>query len=91
MADKYFQLKPVRTQKQLKRAERKRSFITGKRREKTIRKLRARDGNRCGICGRLLRDDVTIDHRVPISKGGKSVYKNLQLAHKACNNAKADN
>jgi 5-methylcytosine-specific restriction endonuclease McrA len=30
----------------------------------------------------------TIDHIVPIAKGGKHVRENLQLAHKLCNQRK---
>ncbi len=45
-----------------------------------------RDGHRCCNCGRSGRyEDLEIDHIIPISKGGKSTYDNLQtLCHK-CN------
>lgn len=49
-----------------------------------------RDGRRCAICGRKIKklDDLTVDHIVPLAKGGKNVLENYQLAHKACNEAK---
>lgn len=33
----------------------------------------------------------TFDHIMPVSKGGPDTLENLQLAHAACNKAKADN
>ena len=53
----------------------------------------------CGICGRPVDQTLKfpdpmsrcIDHIVPISRGGHpSAMSNLQLAHLACNRAKAD-
>lgn len=48
-----------------------------------------RDDGVCGICG----GDVdplafTIDHIIPIARGGPHEMANLQLAHKLCNNRK---
>lgn len=50
------------------------------------------NGKRCAICGRKIKniDDLTIDHIVPLAKGGKNVAENLQLAHRSCNAAKSD-
>lgn len=42
-----------------------------------------RDGERCKRCGS--RHDLEIDHIVPISKGGKSTYDNLQTLCHSCN------
>ena len=48
-----------------------------------------RDHYRCCKCGRKTRD-LEIDHIIPIAKGGKSTYDNLQtLCHK-CNLLKGD-
>lgn len=53
----------------------------------------------CGICGRPVDKSVryphpmspTIDHIIPISKGGHPAdINNLQLAHYACNRMKSD-
>ncbi|MBP5466276.1 MAG: HNH endonuclease [Clostridia bacterium] len=45
-----------------------------------------RDGYRCQHCGRSGRFvDLEIDHIIPISKGGKSTYDNLQTLCQRCN------
>jgi 5-methylcytosine-specific restriction endonuclease McrA len=44
---------------------------------------------RCGYCGRPTPPrELTMDHRVPIVRGGRSTRGNLVAACKACNNAK---
>lgn len=65
-----------------------------------------RDGGRCRICGAMCDyNDITvkngaviagdnypsIDHIVPISKGGTHEWSNVQLAHKRCNSVKSNN
>jgi 5-methylcytosine-specific restriction endonuclease McrA len=61
-------------------------------------KLRRRDGRDCAACGKpisfwLPRDDrmaVTIDHIMPLARGGaQRNMANQQLMHRACNEAKA--
>lgn len=43
----------------------------------------------CGICGKVIdKDDVTIDHIIPLCKGGNHVLENVQLAHRICNSRK---
>lgn len=53
----------------------------------------------CGICGKPVDKTLkyphplsaTIDHIIPVSKGGHpSDIDNLQLAHRCCNRAKSD-
>lgn len=52
-----------------------------------------RDGWRCGICKRKVNPDLTwphdmsasLDHIVPMSRGGGHLYVNVQLAHLKCN------
>ncbi len=45
----------------------------------------------CGICGHQLdEDDATIDHVIPLSRGGSNTVGNMQLAHEACNKAKGN-
>jgi 5-methylcytosine-specific restriction endonuclease McrA len=47
-----------------------------------------RDRNECQYCGTY--KDLTIDHVVPQSKGGKSSWHNLVTACKRCNARKGD-
>lgn len=47
-----------------------------------------RDGNRCCKCGSPY--DLEIDHIFPISKGGKTVYENLQTLCHRCNTKKSN-
>jgi len=55
-----------------------------------------RDGYLCRLCSTPLRVDVkaphphtpSIDHIVPLSRGGDHSYANIQSAHLACNVAK---
>lgn len=43
----------------------------------------------CYYCGeKVERDDVTMDHKIPVAKGGKSTKSNVVLACKACNTKK---
>jgi len=45
-----------------------------------------RDRARCQICGKVRgKDRWSIDHIVPLSKGGANTYANTQLAHIRCN------
>lgn len=45
----------------------------------------------CGLCGEPLEySEVTIDHIIPLSRGGKHQYENCQLAHGLCNRRKGD-
>ncbi len=47
-----------------------------------------RDGQRCQYCGSTR--DLTLDHLIPRSKGGKSSWTNLVTACKKCNTKKGD-
>ena len=51
-----------------------------------------KNGKRCAICGKKIKtlDDLTVDHIVPLGRGGKNVIDNCQLAHKTCNSMKND-
>ena len=55
-------------------------------------RLRKRDGEDCQLCGLPFAEDETptIDHIVPRGRGGDNHINNLQLAHAACNERKAD-
>lgn len=68
----------------------------------TLEKLIKRDGLRCGICGEMCDPDdyswteysgpmrPTIDHIIPMSKGGGHTWDNVQVAHAICNSRKQD-
>jgi 5-methylcytosine-specific restriction endonuclease McrA len=45
-----------------------------------------RDDDTCQYCGS--KDTLTIDHVIPISRGGKSCFDNCVVACKKCNNLK---
>ena len=46
----------------------------------------ARDGHTCVYCGS--REELTIDHVIPASRGGKTNFDNCVTACKPCNNKK---
>lgn len=53
--------------------------------------VRQRDNETCYLCGRWVSvHDVSLDHVVPLSKGGSHTYDNVRLAHKDCNSKKGD-
>lgn len=49
---------------------------------------------RCAACGKAMRGrgplEPTLDHIVPLSKGGEDSFQNTQALCKTCNAAKAD-
>lgn len=59
--------------------------VPAKRRRDVFR----RDGNICLKCG--AKENLTIDHIVPVSKGGLSRMFNLQSLCSKCNGEKGDN
>lgn len=62
----------------------------------TLAEVAKTDRNRCGICGGRVDPKLkhpnpksaSLDHIVPLSKGGEDTKANIQLAHLACNLAK---
>jgi len=49
-----------------------------------------RDGGRCHICERpTWEGDFTLDHLIPLSKGGAHVRTNIAVAHRDCNSIRA--
>jgi 5-methylcytosine-specific restriction endonuclease McrA len=69
-----------------------RSQPRGRRRRQISAAKRARvhrrDGDRCVACG--AGEELTLDHRVPIAKGGGDHESNLQTMCATCNLAKSD-
>ncbi len=54
-------------------------------------RILTRDGRRCQMCGRTVKDDkvkLHIDHRIPRSWGGNTIEKNLWALCGACNEGK---
>ena len=47
-----------------------------------------RDGGKCISCGS--NENIEFDHIIPISKGGPSTYKNLQILCQNCNRSKSN-
>lgn len=68
----------------------------------TLKRLIERDGLRCKICGEMCDPNdhrwskwfgplyPTLDHVIPLSKGGGHTWDNVQVAHAICNSAKRD-
>lgn len=66
----------------------------------TLAKLIRRDGLRCALCGKMCDPNdhswskysgpmhPSVDHIVPMSKGGGHVWSNVQVAHIICNSEK---
>lgn len=53
--------------------------------------LYARDRQVCAYCGdRFAARELSCDHVIPVSKGGKHVWTNVVTACRACNGRKAD-
>jgi len=67
--------------------------IRGKVKAKRCKGIVERDNWTCQICKEKIEDprDLTIDHIVPLSKGGAKTDDNLQAAHRWCNEIKDDN
>lgn len=56
-------------------------------RKHTREVLRERDGDRCNHCHSYTAA-ITIDHIIPLSKGGTNKFENLQLLCRDCHDAK---
>lgn len=64
----------------------------------TIDAVMERDNCTCFVCGekicpqenRSLRNGATIEHIVPISKGGLHEWSNVAVSHRKCNSAKGN-
>lgn len=52
-------------------------------RQGTVRRVWDRDGWRCVDCG--TNENLTVDHKIPVSKGGTNDFDNLQTMCLPCN------
>ena len=70
--------------------------VEGKRRRCMSAKKRAlwdkTSMRRCPLCGEVIKaiEEATVDHKIPLSRGGSHQFDNLQLAHEACNQKKGN-
>jgi len=53
--------------------------------KKEKEKLIERDGTNCFLCGKPLLDDITLEHLIALSSGGKNNLSNMVLMHQSCN------
>jgi 5-methylcytosine-specific restriction endonuclease McrA len=57
----------------------------------SVEQIRMRDGDTCQYTGkRLRREDISIDHVVPRSRGGDNGWTNLVVTHKEINSRKGN-
>lgn len=64
----------------------------------SLQALMLRDNGICWLCGKPCNIDLdsndndypSIDHVIPISKGGKDAWNNVKLAHRICNSLKSN-
>lgn len=49
--------------------------------------LLKRDGGKCFCCGLPMGEDVTVEHLIPLTAGGKNILSNMALMHYHCNDA----
>src|SRR5690606_12266169 len=73
--------------------------VKSQRRKERAKQVRARDGDNCWRCGHPMVFDgphpnagraATVEHLVPLSKGGTWALDNLRLCHVGCNRHLAD-
>lgn len=57
----------------------------------SIDEVRRRDNETCHLCGEWVSvHEQSLDHVIPLSKGGAHTYDNIKLAHGLCNSRKGD-
>lgn len=70
----------------------RRSWHSSGQRQRILRALIRRDGNKCYFCKREIdlsltnhSQEVTIEHIIPLAENGSNTLSNLALAHSVCN------
>ena len=70
-------------------ARRRASFYTEQLEDVSRDEIAERDNHLCHICGEWVgAQEMTIDHVVPLARGGSHTKDNIKLAHKVCNSRK---
>ena len=70
-------------------ARRRASFYTEVIEDVSRDEIAERDGHTCHICGLWVSvHEMTLDHVVPLIKGGEHTKENIKLAHGECNSRK---
>jgi 5-methylcytosine-specific restriction endonuclease McrA len=59
-------------------------------RSSDLKRILAEQKWRCAICGEMLGSDKELDHKIPISKGGKHMVENVQWTCRRCNRKKGN-
>ncbi len=70
---------------------RQRARAYGRERAELIRldEIRTRDNQWCYLCDSFVNlEDSTLDHVVPLTRGGEHNAENIKLAHRTCNSIK---
>lgn len=70
------------------------SSIRKNRRETIYKMLQKRCAGKvpCFVCGQHVeKEDATLEHKLPISKGGTDDMDNLAISHEKCNSKKGNN
>jgi len=71
------------------KAERKRRKVAGATLTARSKRIKARDGYRCQMCGAVhIPEDMEVDHITPIFRGGSEDDDNLQSLCKPCHEDK---
>lgn len=65
-----------------------RRALTGDITEDQIKEIYIRDNYNCIYCSNVL--DLTLDHIIPLKKGGPSTYDNMVVSCRSCNCSKSD-
>ncbi len=83
------ELKRKRAQREAKRRHvAHRRTVFSAERDRLMLALIERDGYHCQECGSI--ENITIDHIVPLSRGGSDELNNLRLLCRSCNSRKGD-
>jgi hypothetical protein len=60
--------------------------------QKTIREFKSNNGVECYLCHKTINTNeiVTVDHKLPKSRGGLTITENLAICCQSCNSEKSD-